>query len=299
MGVLDRFVVATLPLIPKVVVGKVAARYIAGEKLEDAVRTVRELNADGFRATVDVLGEFVTERSETVANVEKYLQVLDAISSEKLNSGVSIKLTSVGLSIDKALVRENLRRVLDEAAARDVFVRIDMEDSPYTSETLSIYEEFRENRHLGIVLQSYLRRTDADVAGLIERGKSDFRICKGIYVEPEEIAFKDRQEIRDSFLRAVDRMLAAGSYVGIATHDEYLVIESEKLIRKHDVPATAYEFQMLLGVRPDLRDEIRRRGHPMRIYVPFGEAWYGYSTRRLKENPQLAGYVFKSMFRVH
>ncbi|MBK6767396.1 MAG: proline dehydrogenase family protein [bacterium] len=176
-----------------------------------------------------------------------------------------------------------------------MFVRIDMEDSPYTTETLAIYEEFRTRHKLGIVVQAYLKRTSDDVKRLMDNGKTNFRLCKGIYVEPESIAFKERREIQENYLRLLDQMLSGGAQVGIATHDRYLVEESEKMLKARNTSPKEYEFQMLLGVLPGLRDEIVARGHRMRIYVPYGEAWYGYSTRRLKENPQIAGYVFKGM----
>jgi proline dehydrogenase len=297
MSFLDRFISVSLPLVPKWVVGKIAARYIAGETLEDAIRTVQQLNRDGFKTTLDVLGEFVERREEAEKYGGIYLDLLNAIQREKLDSGISVKLTAVGMSIDRDYTRQNFKRLLDAASERDIFVRIDMEDSPYTTDTLGLYSGLRDGKKLGVVVQAYLRRTEQDVRDLIAAGKSDFRLCKGIYVEPVAIAFRDREEVRQNFLKVLSVMLEKKALVGIATHDEYLVIESEKLLKKYDTPPAQYEFQMLLGVRPDLRDQIKARGHRVRVYVPFGEAWYGYSTRRLKENPAIAGYVFKSLFR--
>ena len=297
MSILDRFVTATLPLVPKIVVGKIASRYIAGESLEDAIRTVRQLNRDGFKTTMDVLGEFVDRREEAEKYVALYMDVLEAIHREKLDGGISVKLTAVGMSIDREFARQNFCRMLDAAAERGIFVRIDMEDSPYTSDTIWMYKSLRQGRKIGIVVQAYLRRTEQDVRDMIAAGASDFRLCKGIYVEPEAIAFKGYDEVRQNYLKVLSVMFEKKVHVGIATHDAYLVDESEKLIRKYGVSPSLYEFQMLLGVRPDLRDQIKVRGHRVRIYVPFGEAWYGYSTRRLKENPAIAGYVFKSLFR--
>lgn len=295
MGLLDRLVVITLPMVPKWIVGKVASTYIAGETLDDAVRVVRDLNGKGYMATMDVLGEFVAEREKAEASVREYLQLLDRIAHEKLDANVSVKLTAMGMDIDLHYVRENLKRVVECAAKYGIFVRIDMEDSPHTTDTLLIYEELRKDFKVGVVVQAYLRRTSDDIENLMQKGASNFRLCKGIYVEPEEIAYKDREEIRRSFTSLLDQMFAGGAYVGIATHDEVLVEEAEKLITKHQLSRDQYEFQMLLGVRHVLRDQILSRGHRLRVYVPFGEAWYGYSTRRLKENPQIAGYVFKSM----
>lgn len=275
----------------------IASRYIAGETLEDAVRTVRELNSKGFKATIDVLGEFVDTREEALEHIKFYHELLETIEREKLDSGVSVKPTAIGLSVDRDFAFDNFKKILDSAAQRNIFVRIDMEDSPYTENTLWLYRQLREGKKLGVVVQAYLRRTESDVRALIKEGVSNFRLCKGIYVEPEEIAFKGKDEVRQNFLKILRVMLETKTYVGIATHDEYLVDGAEKIIKELNVPPTAYEFQMLLGVRHDLRDQIKNRGHKMRIYVPFGKSWYGYSTRRLKENPAIAGYVFKSLFR--
>ncbi len=295
MLLLDRLVVATLPAIPKSLIRVVASRYIAGEKLEDAVRVVKELNARGMKATIDVLGEFVSDPAQAAHDIEAYLKLFDAIVEHKLETGVSVKLTAVGLSIDPQFARKNLKILLEAALAHNVFVRIDMEDSPYTSETLAIYEEYRSQYKLGIVVQAYLKRTSDDVKRLMDQGQTNFRLCKGIYVEHESIAYKDRRAIQENYLRLLDQMLSGGALVGIATHDRYLVEESEKMLKGKGTLRKNYEYQMLLGVLPDLRDEIVSRGHRMRIYVPYGDAWYGYSTRRLKENPAIAGYVFKGM----
>jgi proline dehydrogenase len=295
MSLLDRMVVVTLPLVPRVIVGKVAASYIAGESLNDALRVVRDLNGKGFMATVDVLGEFVAEREKAEASVAEYVLLLERIAREKLDANISVKLTAIGMDIEAQYVRQNLRKVVTEAAGRGIFVRIDMEDSPHTTETLAMYDELRREFNVGVAIQAYLRRSLDDVRRLMAGGQANFRLCKGIYVEPEAIAYKGREEIRLNFCTLLDQMFAGGAYVGIATHDEVLVAEAEKLIRQHGLSRDQYEFQMLLGVRRVLRDEILSRGHRLRVYVPYGEAWYGYSTRRLKENPQIAGYVFKSM----
>ncbi|RPH95424.1 proline dehydrogenase [candidate division KSB1 bacterium] len=295
MSLLDRMVVVTLPFVPKFIVGKVASQYIAGETLDDAVRTVRELNQKGFMATVDVLGEFISERAEAEANVQAYGVLLDRIAQEKLDANVSVKLTALGMDIDLQFVRAMLNKVIAAAAQHGNFVRIDMEDSPHTTDTLKIYDELRRTQNVGTVIQAYMRRSSDDIKKLMDSGKTNFRLCKGIYREPEEIAYKGREEVRDNFMRLLDQMFSGGAYVGIATHDEVLVEKSEAMIKKYKLTPDRYEFQMLLGVRHGLRDDIRSRGHRLRVYVPFGEAWYGYSTRRLKENPQIAGYVFKSM----
>lgn len=288
--------VATLPIVPRSLVGRVASQYIAGESLDDAVRVVSALNRQKIMATVDVLGEFVSERAMAEDDTAEYVRLLERLTAERLDANASVKLTALGLSIDPQYCRENLRVVLDRAKSSNTFVRIDMEDSPYTTETLRIYEEMRASYAVGVVIQAYLRRSLADIDALMDSGASNFRLCKGIYNEPEAIAFKGREEIRQNFLVLLRRMLERGAYVGIATHDDWLVGAAEQLIKSLGMAPDRYEFQMLLGVRPQLRDDIKAHGHKIRIYVPYGREWYGYSTRRLKENPQIAGYVFKGFF---
>ncbi|HEY3296197.1 MAG TPA: proline dehydrogenase family protein [bacterium] len=295
MSLFDRIVVASIPMIPKFVVGKVAAPYVAGESLEDGLRTARALNSKGIMATMDVLGEFVHEKDKAEASVKQYLDLIAGIARDKLDANISVKLTAMGLDIDPQYVRQNVRKIMSAASGHGMFVRIDMEDSPRTDETIRIYREMRQESRCGLVVQAYLKRTSDDVRKLCEEGPSNFRLCKGIYVEPEAIAYKGKQEIRDNFMLLLDQMFTAGAYVGIATHDEYLTKAAEELIKKHKLTRDKYEFQMLLGVKPDLRDALVSRGHRLRVYVPFGESWYGYCTRRLKENPAIAGYVAKAM----
>jgi proline dehydrogenase len=296
MSLFDSLVVATLPLIPRYIVGKVASPYIAGEHLEDAISTAKGLNAKNIMATMDVLGEFVSDKAAAEESVRKYLDLIAGIAREKLNANISVKLTALGLDIDKAYIRQSLKRIMSAAAEHEMFVRIDMEDSPRTDETLKIYEEMRKEFRCGAVVQAYLRRTSDDIGRLMVAGPSNFRLCKGIYVEPEAIAYKDKEEIRKNFLALLEQMFAGGAYVGIATHDDVLTSGAEQLIKKHKLTPDKYEFQMLLGVKPDLRDSLVAKGHQLRVYVPFGKEWYGYSTRRLKENPAIAGYVVKAMF---
>jgi len=295
MSLFDRIVVASIPMIPKFVVGKVAAPYVAGETLDDGLRTARELNSKGIMATMDVLGEFVHEKDKAEESVKQYLALISGIARDKLDANISVKLTALGLDIDPQYVRQNVRRIMAAAAEHEMFVRIDMEDSPRTDATVDIYREMRKEFRCGLVVQAYLKRTAEDARKLCAEGPSNFRLCKGIYVEPEAIAYKAKQEIRDNFMRVLDQMFGDGAYVGIATHDEYLTKAAEELIKKRKLSRDKYEFQMLLGVKPDLRDSLVKRGHRLRVYVPFGESWYGYCTRRLKENPAIAGYVAKAM----
>ena len=290
MALLDRAIVKLLPAVPKPVVQRISSRYIAGATLDDAVRTVRALNERGKLATVDVLGEEVREPEETEQLVRAYTDVLAAIGREQLDANVSVKLTALGLKVDLDLCREHLRVVVRDAAARGDFVRIDMEDSSTTTDTLRLYRELREAGldNVGIVLQSYLRRTVADVRALADLQPS-VRLCKGIYVEPPELAFRDPDAVRANFVTTLDQLLEVGAYVGIATHDEWLIGQS--LERLHGLAREEYELQMLLGVRENRADELVAAGHRLRVYVPYGQEWYSYSLRRLQENPKVAGYI--------
>jgi proline dehydrogenase len=290
VALLDRAIVKLLPAVPKPVVQRISSRYIAGSTLDDAVRVVRELNADGKLATVDVLGEEIHDAGETAAFVRAYEDVLEAIERERLDSNISIKLTALGLKVDYELCRRNLVEVVGHAAARDTFVRIDMEDSSTTTDTLRLYRELREagRDNLGVVLQAYMRRTVADIRDLADL-RPNVRLCKGIYVEPPEIAFRDFDAVRANFVKALDELLGAGAYVGVATHDEWLI--GQALERVAGMAPDEYEFQMLLGVRERRADELVAAGHRLRVYTPFGREWYGYSLRRLQENPKVAGYI--------
>ena len=296
MRVLNRIVVATVPLIPRRLVRYFAGRYIAGETIDDAIRTVRQLNSEGVCATLDVLGEDISTREEAIASREQSNKVLHTIAREHLDSNLSIKLTSLGLKMDKAFCTENVREILKVAAQYGTFVRFDMEDATCTSDTVEIFRSLHgEFPNTGIVLQAYLFRTEADVKSLLG-DRPNFRLCKGIYKESKEIAFQKREEIQQNYIKLLSLMLNNRAYVGIATHDTVLVEAGERLFKDTGLTKAQYEFQMLLGVRPELRKKLVRDGHKVRLYVPFGEHWYGYSTRRFKENPEVAGYVFKAIF---
>jgi proline dehydrogenase len=296
MRLLNRLVVAAIPAVPKPVVRYFAGRYIAGETVQDALNTVRALNAEGVCATLDVLGEDITSRDEAVASREQSNQVLHTIAREKLDSNLSIKLTSLGLKLDKNFCTENVREILRVAAGHNIFVRFDMEDSTCTTDTIAIFRTLhRDFPSTGIVLQAYMRRSEDDVLGLLE-DRPNFRLCKGIYKEKKEIAFQTREEVQQNFIRLLELILKRNAYVGIATHDTVLVDAARGFIRTMGPGKDRFEFQMLLGVRPELRKRLVRDGHRVRLYVPFGEHWYGYSTRRFKENPEVAGYVFKALF---
>ena len=293
MTLLDKAIVRMLPVVPKPVVQLFSSRYIAGPTIEDAVATVRARNGEGKLATIDVLGEEITKESEARAIAQAYCDVFAVIEREHLDSNVSVKLTGLGLDLSHELCRENLERVVAEAARFGNFVRIDMEDSSTTSDALALYRELRLAGfdNVGVVLQAYLRRTLDDVATLADL-KPNVRLCKGIYVEPPSIAFTDYDAVRANFVRALDALLAAGAYVGVATHDEWLI--GEALKRVASLAAQDYEFQMLLGVREQRASELVAAGHHLRVYVPYGEHWYQYSLRRLQENPAMAGTIARA-----
>jgi proline dehydrogenase len=297
MGLFQRAVVHTLPLVPRAAVGRVASRYVAGETLDEAVATVRRLNGRGAMATVDVLGEEVGERETARAAVDEYLRVLAAIEREGLDCNVSIKLTLLGLKIDRDFCRDNVAAVAEAAAERGNFVRLDMEDRTTTDDTLAIYRELQARfGNLGAVLQAYMRRTLDDVERLPAEG-ANVRLCKGIYVEPRAVAWKGYDTVRHNFVAALDKLLARGVYAAIATHDEYLVCAARALLDRHRVPRDRYEFQMLLGVDEELGRILVDEGHRLRIYVPYGRDWYAYSMRRLRENPEIAGHVMRATLR--
>ena len=290
MSLLDRAVVALLPAVPKPVVRRVSSRYIAGPTLDDARRVVAELNASAKLATVDVLGEEITRVDEAEAIAAEYVAALDAFERDGLDANVSVKPTALGLKLGYDVCKRNVEAVLAAAEPTNRFVRIDMEDSSTTDDTLRLFRELRDEGHarVGPVLQTSLRRTVADAASL---AGASVRLCKGIYVEPESIQFHDDEAVRTSFVQALETLLDGGSYAAIATHDEWLVDRALGVIAERGLGREAYEFQMLLGVRPDLGDRLVADGHRLRIYVPFGRQWYEYSLRRLQENPKIAGYV--------
>jgi proline dehydrogenase len=297
MGLFHSLVVATLPLVPRGLVARVARRYIAGETLEEAVAKVRALRAEGCGATVDVLGEFVTNLDQARGTADDYLRTVRALRDAGEEVNVSVKLTAFGLLLDAEACRGLVGEVVREAAAAGGFVRIDMEDSPCTDRTLAIHDALRsEGLPVGAVLQARLRRTPADARRLAAAG-APVRLCKGIYLEPGEIAHTGREEIRAAFLEVLEALLRGSGRVAIATHDAPLVEGAEALLRRLAVPRERYEFQMLLGVLPEMRRALVAAGHPMRVYVPYGTQWYAYSTRRLRENPEVAGNIVRAMFR--
>jgi proline dehydrogenase len=295
MSLLDWLIVRGLPLVPRAIVGRVASRYVAGETLDDALRASAELAREGAMATLDLLGEEVVERAKAAATASEYEHMLDAIAERGLPANVSIKPTALGLEIDDALFRAHLERVFAAAGRHGNFVRIDMEDATTTEATLAAYRELQPRfPQIGIVLQAYLRRTLADIDALPHAG-ANVRLCKGIYIEPRAIAFEEYGTVRLNYLAALEKLLARGVYTAIATHDEHLVCGALALLDRLRVPRERYEFQMLLGVEPELRRILLAAGHRLRVYVPFGRDWYPYSIRRLRENPQVARHVLRAL----
>lgn len=300
MPLIDRAISLVLPVVPRPIVGYFSRRYIAGSSVAEALQVVRQLEQAGAMATLDILGEFISKPDEARANTRDYDELLDEIANQGLaDANVSVKLTALGLLLDKQLCLENMRSLMRRVAEQGRFLRIDMEDSPCTDDTLEIYRALRDEfgAHVGVVFQSRLRRTLDDVDRLTDQ-PANFRLCKGIYLEPRPIAYTDAEIIRRNFVWVLDRMIERGAYVAIATHDELLVWEALRLIKHHGLSPEQYEFQMLLGVDEELRDILIAAGHRLRVYVPFGEQWYAYSVRRLRENPQIAGYAFKAILGV-
>jgi proline dehydrogenase len=301
MGVtslIDRTLANALPVVPRPVVRRFADRYMAGERLADAVATVQELNRRDMTATVDVLGEFIKTAEEAEQTVAEYELLLGAIAEHSLDSHISVKLSAIGLELDPQLARSNAARLAREAERIGSFMRIDMEHSALTDETLATYRALREQgiEQVGIVIQSYMRRSLSDIRELAPMTPR-VRLVKGIYVEPGSVAYTDPGIVNRNYLELMEQVIAGGSHVALATHDRWLVDEALRIVDRHRLEPDQYEFQMLLGVAEQLRDQLVAQGHRMRIYVPYGRAWYGYSVRRLRENPSIAGYVARDVLR--
>lgn len=298
----NKLIAATLPYMPKKLVWIFSKRYIAGESIEDAVNASKKLNDEGVKVTVDLLGEFIKDLSQATENKEAYLEIIEAFEKNKIDGNYSVKPTFFGLLIDAETCYQNIRTVVAKAAEYNNFVRIDMEDSPCVDKEIEMFRKLKAEfpQNVGLVVQAYLKRTLGDLTNMMDMqngvSKLNYRLCKGIYVEPEEIAYKKYEEINEHFLADLDFMLKNDVYPGIATHDKPLVDGAYKLIEKYNIPKDKYEFQMLYGVTPELRKSIIEKGHTMRVYVPFGKDWFGYSTRRLKENPKMAMLIIKALF---
>lgn len=296
MRALNKAIVKFTNLLPENIVYIFAKKYIAGKTLAECVNVVKDLNSKGIMATIDALGEDVTNKEEAIAAKEECLKILDAISENNLNSNLSLKPSQMGIKIDFNLALDHIAEICERAKKYSNFVRIDMEDSSLTDPTIELYKELRKKYdNVGIVVQAYLKRTLNDVVSLRSLNPN-FRLCKGIYIEPESVAYQSKKKVRQNFVEILETMLKNGNYVGIATHDDYLIAESYRLIKELNIPKDKYEFQMLYGVKEKLRDKINKDGHRIRIYCPYGEKWHKYSMRRLQENPNIAWHITKSIF---
>lgn len=281
----------------------VASRFVAGETIDDAMRATAELNAEGIKATMDYLGESITDPAEANASRDEILNLLDAIQRTGVDAGVSVKLSQLGLKIDPDLALDNMRRILERARRHDLFVRIDMEESKLVDATLDIYHTLAEEgfQNSGVVIQSYLYRSEADVRRLISEGVS-VRLCKGAYKEPPHVAFPDKRDVDENFVRLTQLLLSDtarenGVYAGIATHDENMIEATIDYVTENGIAKDAFEFQMLYGVRRELQRQLVGDGYKMRVYVPYGRAWYPYFMRRLAERPANLWFFIVNFFR--
>ena len=298
----NKLIASLLPFMPKKFIWLFSKRYIAGTTIQDAVRESRKLNREGIMITVDLLGEFITDLKQADENKNEYIDIIETFEKENIDGNYSLKPTMFGLLLDEEVCYNNIREIVAKAAEYGNFVRVDMEDSQCVDREITLFrrlkDEFPENT--GLVFQSYMKRTLDDIKGLEDlntvSNPVNYRLCKGIYVEPAEVAFKKYQEINDHFLTDLEYIIKNKMYPGIATHDKPLVEGAYKLIEKYNVPKEMYEFQMLYGVTPELRKSVVEKGHRMRVYVPFGSQWFAYSTRRLKENPRMASLIIKALF---
>ncbi len=299
---LNNIIASLLPHLPKKFIWLFSRAYISGETLEDAMRVSKDLNDNNIKVTLDILGELIKNPGETELNKKEYLNLIDVKYKNGIDGNFSLKPTSFGMLLDEKLCYNHVREIVAKAASYNGFIRIDMEDSYCTDMEIRLFRKLKSEftGNVGLAVQAYLKRTLDDVKSLVDLNSVDnplsFRLCKGIYVESEAIAFKKYEEINRHFLEDLEFMFKNKIHVGIATHDIRLVEGAFKLIEKYNVPENLYEFQMLYGVAPRLRENIVNEGHTMRVYVPFGKEWFNYSTRRLKENPKMASHIIKAIF---
>jgi proline dehydrogenase len=298
----NKIIAAILPYFPKKFIWIFSRSYISGETIDDAMRVSKDLNSKKIKVTLDVLGEFIKTLDEAEANKIEYINLIDISYKNQIDGNFSIKPTSFGLLLDKEKCYQYTREIVAKAATYNGFIRIDMEDSPCTDDEIALFRRLKAEypSNVGLVIQAYLRRTMKDLEEMLDLNNPEipvsYRLCKGIYVEPEPISFKKYEEINRHYLEDLEFMFRNKIHVGIATHDRPLIEGAYNLIKKYNVPKHMYEFQMLYGVTPRLRESIVNEGHSMRVYVPFGKKWFGYSTRRLKENPKMASHIIKAVF---
>lgn len=298
----NKLIAAMLPYMPKSFIWLFSKKYIAGKNLGQAIEVAKDLNKNGMLTTIDILGEFIEDLSEAEVNKNDYLEVIEEAEKNNVQGNYSVKPTMFGLLLDAEVCYKLIREIVAKAAEYNNFVRVDMEDSPCTDMEIDIFRRLKAEfpNNVGLVLQAYMRRTYSDIENMLDMHKegepNNYRLCKGIYVEPKEIAYKKYDEVNQHFLKDLELMFQKKIYVGIATHDKPVVAGAYELIKKYNVPNDQFEFQMLLGVTPELRKRIIADGYKMRVYVPYGENWFGYSTRRLKENPKMASLIIKGLF---
>jgi proline dehydrogenase len=276
-----------------------ASRFVAGESVEQGVEAARELGRRGITASLDLLGESITIESEATAARDQYLRMLDRMAASGVEVNVSVKLTQMGLDISEALCVANMIAILEQAAALNGFVRLDMEGSDYTERTLEFFRRRLFDRfgtHCGVVIQSMLRRSEQDIENLIAMG-ARVRLCKGAYLEPPEVAFPDKADVDRNYVRLMERLLVAGNYPGLATHDQAIIAHAREFTRREGISSDRFEFQMLYGVRRDLQDGLRKAGYRLRVYIPFGTQWYPYLMRRLAERPANIAFMLGNIVR--
>ncbi len=298
MSLFNLMVSKTIMHVPSPIVKYFADDYVAGKELADASRVCRELSAKGIESTLDILGEYITEKEQALPFKQHCMEILETIHKDKLDANLSVKPTQMGLLLDYDFAYQNVRDLVAKAAELDGFVRIDMENVESNENTIRMYKRLREEfpNHVGAALQSYMRNARGHLEELKD-GPMNFRLVKGIFIVSRQQAFKDPELITRNYVELLNRMFELGAYVGIATHDERLYFEAQKLIKKYDLKRDQYEFQMLLGVDPELRDLIVSEGHRCRVYIPYGKEWLGYSRRRLLENPNIARAALGQMLR--
>jgi len=298
---INKLIAKMLPLFPERIVWIFSKKYISGQTINDALTESRKLNQNKIKVSVDLLGEYIKNLSDADHYKEQYIDLIKRFTAEKIDGHFSVKPSMFGLLLDKEACYRNIYDIVKVADECNSFIRIDMEDSECTSDEIAIFRRLKSDfpARVGLVVQAYMRRTSDDIKNLLDLNLPEaplsFRLCKGIYIEKEAIAYQGYQEIRDHYIDDLRFMLQKGIYVGIATHDQYLIEKAYEIIEELNVPKDKYEFQMLFGVAPNLRQSIVDRGHRMRVYVPYGKQWFGYSTRRLKENPNMVWHILKAM----
>ena len=297
MKLINNLIIQILPFLPKFLVKIVASPYIAGITDEEMLQNVEKLNRKGFKVAIDILGEHVKTENEAEEITKRYSRIYDEINKRNLLANISIKLTHIGQDLGIDIVRNNLSKLVEAAKKNNNFLRLDMENAPYTSETIQLYKEmFNNYNQIGIVIQAYLHRSIDDIKAL-SNDKFNVRICKGIYVEDPHLVLNDYDDIRENYISLVKESLNNGSYVGIATHDEFLIDSLYSWILENNISKDRYEFQVLHGVPMQKKlKKLMEDGNIVRVYLPYGDNWYDYSVRRLKENPKMAGYIIKNLF---